>query len=92
MGHGELGQAILSETAVRDYQGGVQTMTGIVKWFKERHGYGFIQTAEYDRDVYVHFTDVDKSIFGQTLLPEQAVTFEFEDGVYPRARKVQLAK
>ena len=35
--------------------------TGTVKWFNAKKGYGFIQSAEGGKDVFVHITAVDKA-------------------------------
>ena len=35
--------------------------TGTVKWFNPTKGYGFIQTEDGGRDVFVHINAVEKS-------------------------------
>ena len=35
--------------------------TGIVKWFSEEKGYGFIEQDDGGADVFVHVTDVRES-------------------------------
>ena len=54
------------------------TVTGRVKWFDEKKGFGFIERQE-GSDVFVHF----RSIVGEgykTLSDGQEVEFEVEDG------------
>lgn len=51
---------------------------GVVKWFNDAKGYGFIQREEGD-DVFVHF----KAIVGdgfKSLREGQEVEFEIEQG------------
>ena len=35
--------------------------TGVVKWFNENKGYGFIQPDDGGKDVFIHITEVQKS-------------------------------
>lgn len=54
-----------------------EQVTGIVKWFNDKKGFGFIE-REDGPDVFVHF----RSIAGEghkTLSDGQAVTFEVTD-------------
>ena len=53
--------------------------TGIVKWFNETKGYGFITTEESPNDIFAHCTEV--RIPGTKSLKEgQSVVFEVTDG------------
>jgi CspA family cold shock protein len=52
--------------------------TGVVKWFNDAKGYGFIE-REGKEDVFVHYTAVEGSGF-RTLAEGQAVEFEVVDG------------
>lgn len=56
----------------------VTMANGIVKWFNERKGYGFIQQEE-GPDVFVHHTGINASGF-KTLNEGDRVTFEIEQG------------
>ena len=61
--------------------------SGIVKWFNDAKGYGFIQ-REGGSDVFVHYS----SIVGEgyrSLFEGQQVEFEVEEGLKgPQARNV----
>lgn len=52
--------------------------TGIVKWFNEKKGFGFIAREEGD-DVFVHYSAIQGSGF-KTLAEGDRVTFDIEDG------------
>ena len=52
--------------------------TGIVKWFNESKGFGFISQAEGE-DVFVHFQSIVGDGF-KTLQEGQEVKFEIEEG------------
>ena len=51
---------------------------GIVKWFSEKKGYGFIE-QENGPDVFVHHSGIDGSGF-KSLNEGDKVTFEIEQG------------
>jgi CspA family cold shock protein len=36
-------------------------MTGVVKWYNETKGYGFIQTED-NKDIFVHRTGLENSL------------------------------
>ena len=60
---------------------------GIVKWFSDKKGFGFIENEE-GGDVFVHHTDISGSGF-KTLSEGDQVTFEVEQGNKgPRATSV----
>ena len=51
---------------------------GIVKWFNQKKGYGFIAPEGEDKDVFVHITAVQAA--GLKRLDEvQEVSFEIEE-------------
>jgi len=56
----------------------MSTVTGRVKWFDEKKGFGFIE-REGGSDVFVHFRSIAGSGF-KTLSDGQKVEFEVEDG------------
>lgn len=51
---------------------------GLVKWFDDRKGYGFI-AREGDKDIFVHFSAIQGSGF-RTLSEGQEVEFEVVNG------------
>jgi CspA family cold shock protein len=51
---------------------------GIVKWFNEKKGFGFI-TSDDGTDVFVHFSAIQDSGF-KTLAEGQRVSFDVEQG------------
>lgn len=51
---------------------------GVVKWFNESKGYGFIE-QENGEDVFVHFSSIQGDGF-KTLVEGQAVTFDVVQG------------
>ncbi len=53
-------------------------MTGKVKWFDSKKGYGFI-TAEDGKEIFVHFSGIVKEGF-KSLNEGQSVTFEIGSG------------
>lgn len=55
-----------------------QLETGIVKWFNEEKGFGFIARESGD-DVFVHFTAINME-GRRTLLEGQSVSFEVTAG------------
>jgi cold shock protein len=53
-------------------------MTGRVKWFDEKKGFGFIE-AQDGKDVFVHFRAIQSEGF-KTLADGQEVAFDVEQG------------
>ncbi len=51
---------------------------GVVKWFNERKGYGFIE-QEGGPDVFVHHSGINGTGF-KTLQEGDRVTFDIEQG------------
>ncbi|MFC2075140.1 cold-shock protein [Bdellovibrionota bacterium] len=52
--------------------------TGVVKWFNDNKGYGFI-AQEGGADVFVHYTAIQGEGF-KTLTEGQEVEFEMREG------------
>lgn len=67
-----------------------QQVTGVVKWFNDEKGFGFIQ-REGDKDVFVHYTAINGS-GRRTLVEGQQVTFDVTMGQKgPQAANVTIA-
>ena len=57
------------------YYRGSTVQTGTVKWFNAQKGYGFIETTQGGKDVFVHISAVERA--GMSGLNEgQKVSFE----------------
>lgn len=52
---------------------------GVVKWFSDEKGYGFITPSDGSGDLFVHHTAIEMEGF-RTLREGQAVTFEARQG------------
>jgi cold shock protein len=52
--------------------------TGVVKWFNNQKGFGFIQPENGDKDVFVHISAVERAGLS-TLNEGQKVTFDVVD-------------
>jgi len=50
---------------------------GVVKWFNDKKGYGFIE-HEDGRDLFVHFSSINMEGF-KTLTEGDQVTFDVEE-------------
>lgn len=66
-------------------------LTGIVKWFSDAKGYGFISTCE-GNDLFVHFSAINSN--GRKSLCEgQQVEFEVAEGSKgPQAANVSIVE
>ena len=52
---------------------------GIVKWFNESKGFGFITPEDGSKDLFVHFSAIVSTGF-KTLAEGQRVTYTVADG------------
>lgn len=63
--------------------------TGVIRWFHEGHGYGFIDDSEQTSPLYVHHTDIEGHGY-RSLRPGQRVHYEIQrDGRDVRAVEVK---
>ena len=66
-------------------------VTGTVKWFDERKGYGFIEQDAGGEDVFVHFSAIQGDGY-KTLSEGQSVQFDVVAGQKgPQAANVTKA-
>lgn len=56
-----------------------ERVKGIVKWFNEKKGYGFLSQDNGGSDVFVHFSSIANEGF-RTLNEGSPVEFEVVDG------------
>lgn len=63
--------------------------TGVVKWFDNERGYGFISANE-GKDVFVHHSQVKEKSHDKDLHEGESVTFDIiQDAKGPTAMNVQ---
>ena len=53
--------------------------SGIVKWFNDAKGYGFITPDDGGKDLFAHFSAIQANGF-KTLKENQRVTFDVTNG------------
>ncbi len=53
--------------------------TGVVKWFNNAKGYGFILSDDESQDVFAHYSSIEMDGY-RTLRAGQCVAFEAIDG------------
>jgi len=67
----------------------LSSITGIVKWYDEGKGYGFISCNE-GNDVFVHHSQIKEKGTNKDLHEGENVTFDITDGAKgPMAVNVQ---
>jgi CspA family cold shock protein len=70
-------------------KGGDFVMQGKVKWFNESKGYGFITPDDGEKDLFVHFSEIQGEGF-KTLREGDEVSFNEGQGQKgPQATNVQ---
>lgn len=62
---------------------------GIVKFFNEQKGYGFIQPEDGGNDAFVHISAVERAGM-RTLLRDQRVSYELETDQRGKTSAVDL--
>ena len=63
---------------------------GTVKWFDSKKGFGFIVNAADEKDIFVHYSNIQGNDF-RSLKHGQEVEFDFVDSEKgPQARNVRL--
>jgi cold shock protein len=55
------------------------SVNGVVKWFNEDKGFGFLTPSEGGKDVFVHFRSIVSEGY-KSLTEGQQVTFSVEEG------------
>lgn len=55
-----------------------ERITGVVKFFSDEKGFGFIRPDDRSDEIFVHRTDLGSAL--QMLLPDQRVSYELADG------------
>ena len=53
--------------------------TGIVKWFNNAKGYGFVTPDQGEQDIFIHFSAIVMDGY-KTLKEGQKVQFELQEG------------
>jgi CspA family cold shock protein len=53
--------------------------TGVVKWFNNAKGYGFILPTNGETDIFAHYSSIDMDGY-RTLKAGQTVNFDTENG------------
>lgn len=68
-------------------------MNGVVKFFDQKKGYGFIKPDDGGKDIFVHYTGVKtiNSDGKRNLSNDDKVSFEIEEGIKgPQAENVYV--
>ena len=66
--------------------------SGLVKWFNDSKGFGFITSEGIEQDIFVHYTAISGDGF-KTLAEGQKVDFELTQGPKgPQATNVMKAQ
>lgn len=52
-------------------------LRGKVRWFNSKLGYGFINSEKMDKDIYVHYTDINSNGY-KNLFENDIVEFTYD--------------
>jgi len=64
--------------------------TGIVKWFNDAKGFGFIMPEDGSKDVFVHFSKIISDDGHRSLVANQRVSYVTEEGAKgPHATQIR---
>ena len=58
----------------------MSTQIGIVKWFDDGKGYGFITPEQGGKDLFAHFSEIRSEGGFRSLKENQKVEFEVKQG------------
>jgi cold shock protein len=58
----------------------MSTQSGIVKWFNESKGFGFISPDNGGKDLFAHLSEIHKDADIKVLTENQRVEFEVTEG------------
>ena len=53
-------------------------MKGYVKWFNDKLGYGFIKSEEIDKDIFIHYYEINKKGY-KKLNENDIVIFKYDE-------------
>lgn len=67
----------------------MSSQTGVVKWFNDAKGFGFIKPDAGGDDVFAHFQDIQSNGF-RSLAENQRVSFDMGHG--PKGEKATNIK
>lgn len=67
-------------TARKGMQIGNPMTTGVVKWFNDEKGYGFITPDDGSADVFAHFSNIVQDGGRRSLFEDEKVEFEITQG------------
>lgn len=54
-------------------------ISGVVKWFDQAKGFGFVTREDNGEDVFIHISEAERCGFSG-LVKDQKITFETEKG------------
>lgn len=57
----------------------IMSNTGVVKWFNNAKGFGFIEPSEGGDDIFVHYSEIQNEGY-KTLSRGQSVEYEVKEG------------